>query len=102
MRDLDHEIECITTHPGFHSVCLDPWSLQTAYLHYRQQYGQMEDVHGTLERYRHTAYRQLVRFCFGWLGKKNRVVLPSCAVNKIRETFPSNSGQYVGFLPALQ
>jgi len=30
---------CITTHPGFQSVCLDTFVLQTAYLQYRQQYG---------------------------------------------------------------
>lgn len=32
---------CITTHPGFQSVCLDRWVLQTAYLHYKQDYGHM-------------------------------------------------------------
>ncbi|KAJ8018712.1 hypothetical protein HOLleu_43145 [Holothuria leucospilota] len=31
--------DCITTHPGFHGVCLDVWSLRTAYYGYRQQYG---------------------------------------------------------------
>lgn len=33
---------CITLHPGFASVCLDLWVLQTAYHSYRQQYGEME------------------------------------------------------------
>ncbi|XP_064638615.1 uncharacterized protein LOC135494504 [Lineus longissimus] len=30
---------CITEHPGFYSVCLDPWNLQNAWSFYRQQYG---------------------------------------------------------------
>ncbi|XP_071828109.1 uncharacterized protein [Apostichopus japonicus] len=30
---------CITLHPGFEAVCLNPWVLQTAYNVYRQQYG---------------------------------------------------------------
>lgn len=36
----DHggSILCITEHPGFASNCLDVWVLQTAYLHYKQQY----------------------------------------------------------------
>lgn len=46
-------------------------------------------------KYRYTAYRQLTRWCWGWLGRSVRVVLLACAVNKIRETFPSDT--YTGF-----
>ena len=46
-------------------------------------------------RYRFIAYHQLVGWCWGWLGRRVRVVLPSCAVNKIRTTFPSAT--YAGF-----
>ncbi len=35
----DSSVGCITEHPGFNSVCLDVWVLQTAYFQYRQQYG---------------------------------------------------------------
>ena len=35
------EVGCITLHPGFQSVCLNTWVLQTAYYSYRQQYGEM-------------------------------------------------------------
>ena len=31
--------------------------------------------------------RQLTRWCWGWLGRSVRVVLPSCAVKKIRDLF---------------
>ena len=27
------ELNCITEHPGFNSVCLDPWSLEMAYMY---------------------------------------------------------------------
>ncbi|XP_035688140.1 uncharacterized protein LOC118423930 [Branchiostoma floridae] len=30
---------CITLHPGLPAVCLDPWGLQCAYYHYRQDQG---------------------------------------------------------------
>ena len=33
-------------------------------------------------QYRFTSYRQLTRWCWGWLGRSVRVVLPSCAVRK--------------------
>ena len=32
-------MQCITEHPGFTTVCLDVWVLQTAYFQYQQQYG---------------------------------------------------------------
>lgn len=42
-------------------------------------------------QYRHTAYRQLIGWCWQWLGKKVRVPLPSCAVARIRYSFPSET-----------
>ncbi|XP_060564870.1 P2X purinoceptor 7-like [Ruditapes philippinarum] len=87
-------LSCITAHPGFSTVCLDRYVLETAYLQYRQQYGERdeEDIN---RRHRYTAYRQLARWCWGYLGKEVRVVLPSCAVIKIRTTYPSED--YEGF-----
>ncbi|KAL3854917.1 hypothetical protein ACJMK2_014152 [Sinanodonta woodiana] len=86
-------LQCITDHPGFLSVCLDPYVLETAYYQYRQQYDQhMEDSN---ERRRYVAYRQFVRWCWGFMGKEVRVPLPACAVNKIRQAFPSDT--YTGF-----
>ncbi len=44
------------------------------------------------------AYQQLTRWCWQWLGRDIRVVLPSCAVTKIRSVFPSTTGEYTGFI----
>lgn len=33
------DIACITDHPGFHTGCLDRYTLEIAYLQYKQQYG---------------------------------------------------------------
>jgi len=80
------QMKCITEHPGFQSTCLDVWVLETAYYAFR--------------RFRYIAYRQLVRWCWGYLGKHVRVALPSCAVNKIRSTFPADFGTtYTGLKP---
>ena len=48
-------------------------------------------------KYRYTAYRQLVRWCFGVLGRQVRVPLPACAVRAIRAHFPSDCDSFRGF-----
>ena len=40
---------------------------------------------------RYIAYGQLARWCCGWLGREICVILPACAVQKIREIFPSGN-----------
>ena len=49
------QFKCITDHPGFQSVCLNPWVLQVAWLAYKQTY---EDVYNGPQhkKYRHIAY----------------------------------------------
>ena len=89
------QIICITKHPGFQSAVLDPWTLQIAYSAYRQAHGMMRAPPHRKMRY--SAYRQLTRWCYGYLGKSIRVVLPSCATNSIRACYPSDSGTYAGF-----
>jgi len=78
---------CITQHPGFQAVCTNKWVLRTAWFQYKQQY---KDAYKGPEhkQYRHIAYRQLARWCWGFLGKDVRVILPSCAVMCIRAHFP--------------
>ncbi|XP_068692587.1 uncharacterized protein [Montipora foliosa] len=94
----DVQMSCITEHLGFQSNCLDVWVLETAYYAYRQQHGQ--DNHTAHEKFRYIAYRQLVRWCWGYLGKNVRVALPSCVVNKIRSTFSADFGSsYTGLKP---
>lgn len=81
------EPACITDNPGFQAVCLNYWVLQTAWNQYKQQYGAKAFEGPEHKQLRHVAYRQLVRWCWGVLGKEVRVVLPSCAVSCIRAHF---------------
>ena len=48
---------------------------------------------------RFMAYRQFINWVRRGqhLGKKIRVVIPSCVVTKIRGAFPSEDGNYEGF-----
>ena len=92
---------CITTNPAFQAVCLNRWVLQVAWCQYKQQYG-TDAVEGPEHKInRHVAYRQLVRWCWGVIGKDIRVVLPSCAVSCIRAHFPPPGQEddfvFVGF-----
>lgn len=93
-RAEQEAICCITQHDGFRPVCLNVHVLRVAYFQYRQQFGDREG-YGVNEQYRYTAYRQFVRWCWGFLGRLVRVVLPACAVIRIREEFPSP--EFAGF-----
>ncbi|KAM7285654.1 P2X purinoceptor 7 [Ixodes scapularis] len=83
--------DCLTTHPHFHTLCLDEVVLDVAI--------QMLQDHGirveNTRKYRHTSYSQLAHWLWGRLGRNRRRVLPACAVNRIRERFPSEG--YTGF-----
>ena len=50
---------------------------------------------GSLLQEMHVAYRQLACWCWQWLGREIRVVLPSCAITRIRSEFPSTSGTMI-------
>jgi len=94
-------INCITNNSGFKVVCLNRWVLEAAWLQYRQQYGTKAYDGPQHKINRHIAYRQLVRWCWGLLGKEIRVILPSCAVMCIRAHFPppglEEDFQFTGF-----
>ena len=87
-EQLQAEPRCIVQHPGFEAVCLNVWVLQTAWLQYKQQYGSSAYEGPEHKKNCHIAYRQLVSWCWGTLGKNILIPLPSCAVNCIRAYFP--------------
>ena len=63
---IQEEPTGITQHPGFHPVCINRWVLQTAWFQYKQQYKHPYD--GPEHKvFRHTDYRQLARFFWGFL-----------------------------------
>jgi len=103
-ENLGFPISCITDNPGFKAVCLNRWVLEASWFQYRQQYGSQAYEGPEHKKNRHTAYRQLVRWCWGVLGKEIRVVLPSCAVMCIRAHFPppglEENFEFVGFFSA--
>ncbi|CAB4012049.1 Hypothetical predicted protein [Paramuricea clavata] len=89
---------CITTHPLFYQIVLDPNILDIA-MRYKEDVLAMEHPRNN-ENFRHTAYRQFVLWQHGRLGQGDRRVVPSCCVQTIRKRYPSPNGIYVGFRPA--
>ena len=47
--------------------------------------------------FRYSAYRNLTRLTFKWLGKKERRPIPACCTDTIRRRFPAPSGVYVPY-----
>ena len=97
---MEEPLKCIVEHPGFQAVCLNYCLCYK--LQYKQQYGASANEGSDDKKTRHIAYRQLVRWCWGFLGKDIRVPLPSCAVNCIRAHFQEperldDEVEYTGF-----
>nr|XP_055035662.1 P2X purinoceptor 7-like [Misgurnus anguillicaudatus] len=91
---------CMTHHPGFEPNCLNPYTLQNIHNIYSADYGPLRR-RTEEEGYRFLAYRSFVSWCWGYLGRHVRVVIPSCVVLRIRQEFPDLAGHYVGFQPPL-
>ncbi|XP_049432942.1 P2X purinoceptor 7-like isoform X2 [Epinephelus fuscoguttatus] len=98
--ELPEEPRCMTLHPGLEPVCLNPYSLQNALNVYQADHGPL-DVKERAARARYLAYRSFVSWCWGYLGKNSRVVIPSCVVRRSHEEYPDEDGEYTGFKPPI-
>jgi len=95
ITSLEDPVQCITDHPGFYDICLSPWTLEYEAYQYVEQEGRVGDDQPVNILMRHLAYKRFVRWIFGLLGRNNRVIIPSCVVKMIRDTYASDV--YVGF-----
>ncbi|XP_063060538.1 nanor [Engraulis encrasicolus] len=94
--------QCVIDHPGFYATSLNVYVLQAMYNIYRADHGPVR-LRGIEHRYRYLAYRMFVSWCWGFLGRHIRVVVPSCVVLRVRREFPDSQQQYMGFrLPPLR
>ncbi|KAL2093123.1 hypothetical protein ACEWY4_010435 [Coilia grayii] len=83
LREVEGQLTCMVDHPGLEPVCLNVYSLQNAGQIYRADYGPLR-LRGIHRRYRYLSYRSFVSWCWGFLGRKIRVVIPACVVLRIR------------------
>ena len=92
---------CCKSHPCistdvFHETCLNRNVLTVAILDSNDFYN---DDEMSPNNYQKTAYRQCILYRHGYLGRGNCKVVPSCALWKIRDTYPSPDDHYLGFKP---
>ncbi|XP_043922121.1 P2X purinoceptor 7-like [Protopterus annectens] len=90
---------CITAHPLFESTCLTTHMLHILMRAMYYFKGHFQRTQWTNRVYRFVAYRAYVLWMYDnkKLGYGHRVVIPSCVVNSIRQRFPSEENDYVGF-----
>lgn len=105
LEELRGDYGCVIENPRFLQVVLSRESLEFN----RYLFGQaISDVNQRKSYYqqklgnsqfRHLGYKSFVSLVMSGqpLGRWRRVALPSCAVSKIRETFPDLNGRYTGF-----
>uniref|UniRef100_A0A671PRF5 P2X purinoreceptor 7 intracellular domain-containing protein n=1 Tax=Sinocyclocheilus anshuiensis TaxID=1608454 RepID=A0A671PRF5_9TELE len=79
------DIPCITAHTSFEAVCLNRDVLWAA----------LVSLHDRESADLYASYRQFTWRMHGRLGRRIRRVIPSCAVNKIRNIY--SDGIYAGF-----
>ncbi|PIK38595.1 hypothetical protein BSL78_24567 [Apostichopus japonicus] len=100
-REKLNSNSCITELPDFHNVCLDKTVLRTAIVMVRYARGLTNaQDHYDKKTYRYAAYRSFTAWIHGALGKRQRRVIPACAVSAIRSAYPAEDGIYQGFLEA--
>ncbi|XP_063952817.1 uncharacterized protein LOC135153562 [Lytechinus pictus] len=91
-------VDCLTTTEAFESAILNPISLYIGWMEYTDRWRRAARAFGNRnnEKYRYVAYRKVVRWCWGFLGKDIRVQLPACIHSKIMRAYPDGAGIYKG------
>ncbi|KAJ8032365.1 P2X purinoceptor 7 [Holothuria leucospilota] len=103
-RDMPTDIEsvccrrrvgaCVTSNAHFGSLIIDPGALGLAMA--QRMDLQLGDRPGN-NAYRHAAYKSYIYWKCGPTRRHNKVIIPACAVWKIRDGYPSEDGRYTGF-----
>ncbi|XP_041484334.1 uncharacterized protein LOC121430960 [Lytechinus variegatus] len=89
---------CLVESDEFEPAILNATSLYIGWLEYTDRWRRAARGFGDRnnEKYRYVAYRKVVRWCWGWLGKDIRVQLPACIHAAIMEAYPDGGDQYKG------
>ena len=90
-----HREGCISTFERFHLLCTNH-SVLTVAIHNRADI-MADPISYSPSSYRKAAYRQYILWVYGYLGRGNRRVIPSCVVMCIRRWYPAPDGVYLGF-----
>ncbi|KAM4012127.1 uncharacterized protein ACNLHF_005278 [Anomaloglossus baeobatrachus] len=96
MDRFRHNINCIAEYADFLAkvVCRD-YLFELVESDARITHAQFQRHENRILRL--VAYKKFTGMVYSILGHSHRVPIPSCAVNKIRESFPDPLGRYTGF-----
>ncbi|XP_069812026.1 uncharacterized protein [Dendropsophus ebraccatus] len=94
----DDTISCITDHNMFVETCLNKAQLTICEMY--RCFGNTHTAPMENRNFRKAAYRMFTMWVHGYLGPKKRRPIPACAVNKVRQAFPEENQEYVGFRQA--
>ncbi|XP_030849749.1 uncharacterized protein LOC115927707 [Strongylocentrotus purpuratus] len=89
---------CLVDSEEFEPAILNATTLYIGWMEYTDRWRRAAKAFGDRnnEKYRYVAYRKVMRWCRGWLGKDIRVQLPACVHALIMEAYPDGRGQYKG------
>ena len=87
--------KCTTTSRPFQKLRLDLEVLELCIRNRADIRNDREDT--STSSFRKAVYRQFMLERYGYLGKGNRKVAPSCVVIRVRRKYPSATGIYMGF-----
>lgn len=75
VEGLEEQVGCITAHPGFRTVCLDIYCLETAYYAYKQDYGRLNfDLHEYVTQHKSEDYHSDI-FAYSYTDKRVKYVV---------------------------
>ena len=94
------ELDCITDHEDFVTVCLNTAVLRTTLSMLNNLRG--ENLTYDNISFRYAAYGQFTWWIHNRLGKGVRRVIPSCAIWAIRDQYPDQNDTYVPFREAAE
>ncbi|XP_075693923.1 kelch repeat and BTB domain-containing protein 4 isoform X2 [Rhinoderma darwinii] len=96
MERFPEERSCVTEQAQFNHKVLSRENL-VCLLMFSTDFTQRKFDHNPHRHLRMAAYRSFSNTIYGFLGKRHKFPIPSCVINKIRDTFPDPERRYTGF-----
>ena len=92
---------CVLESPDIQH-CFHPITVRHKWIDQQRYFGHtgqaLDPDNMTNKNYRHHSYRTYIHYVHAKLHRYNRKVIPACVVQEIRNLYPDEHGNYVGFV----